>query len=116
MRPRFQADANFNGDIIDGLLRKDPAIDFQTSHTLGLAGLPDDQVLSLCAAEDRILVSHDFKTMRHHFGRFLLDQACPGVILISQNLSVGLGVETLLLVWYASSHEEYRNRIVVLPY
>lgn len=116
MRPRFQADANFNGDIIVGLLRRDPTIDFRTSHSLNLAGVPDDQVLAKCSAEDRILVSHDFKTMRHHFGRFLITHECPGVILMSQDVSVGVGVEALFLVWYASTHEEYRDRIVVLPY
>jgi hypothetical protein len=116
MRPRFQADANFNGDIIDGLIRKDPTIDFRTAHSLDLAGVPDEKVLLRCAEEDRILVSHDFKTMKHHFGRFMVTHECPGVILISQDVSIGSGVDALFLVWYASSHEEYRNRIVVLPY
>ena len=49
MKPRFLADANFNRDILRGVRRREPAVDFQTAESAGLRGLPDSLVLSLAA-------------------------------------------------------------------
>lgn len=51
MKPRFQADADFNEDILFGVIRAEPAVDFQTAAAIGLRGLrvPDDRVLELAA-------------------------------------------------------------------
>jgi hypothetical protein len=116
MRPRFQADANFNGGVINGLIRKDPRIDFRTSHSMGLAGLPDEKVLLAAAEDDRILLTHDVKTMPAHFGRFLMRRESAGVLIFPQSVSIAETIESLLLVWAASEHEDYRNRIVIFPF
>jgi len=45
----------------------------------------DPKVLALAAEQDRILVSHDFKTMPRHFGDFLQARgSSPGVLLVPQ--------------------------------
>jgi predicted nuclease of predicted toxin-antitoxin system len=61
---RFQADADLNEDIVKGVLRREPGIDFQTATSDGLRGLSDLEVLALAAEEGRILVSHDRKSRR----------------------------------------------------
>lgn len=116
MRPRFQGDANFNGGVIGGLMRKDPTISFRTAHEAELKGLQDEKVLLIAADADRILVTHDVKTMPEHFGKFIQKRNSPGVIIIPQSVPIGEAVEVLLMVWFASEHEEYLIRIVVLPY
>ncbi|MGK7889230.1 MAG: hypothetical protein AB4042_07840, partial [Leptolyngbyaceae cyanobacterium] len=35
----YQADADFNQVIVTGLLRREPAIDFQTAHAADLRGV-----------------------------------------------------------------------------
>lgn len=115
MRPLFLGDANFNGRIIGGLIRKDPRIDFRTAHSMRLEGMQDPKVLVEAASDDRILVTHDFKSMPEHFGRFILENNSPGVIIVPQSLGIGEAIEALLMVWFASEHEEYFNRVVVLP-
>ena len=40
MRPRFQADADLNEEIVSGLLRRHPEIDFQTAEEGEIRGLP----------------------------------------------------------------------------
>ena len=72
MKIRFQADADFNQIIVKATLRLEPGIDFQTAHAANLAGMDDPDVLKLAAAEGRLLVSHDHKTMPTHFGQFIL--------------------------------------------
>ena len=115
MKVRFQGDYDFSGLIIRALLRRQPTIDFQTGHAAGLEGVDDPQVLALAARERRVLVSHDRKTMPDHFADFIKQQPSPGLILISQSFPMSRAVEELLLIWEASTADEYVNRIVSIP-
>ena len=71
MKVRYQADADFNEDILTGVLRRAPEVDFQTAHDARLGGLEDSKVLAIAADEGRILVTHDRKTMPRHFGELM---------------------------------------------
>ena len=86
MKIRFQADANFNQDIVAGVLRRLPEIDFQTSNEAKL-----------------------------HFGRFIQIHTSPGVLVVSQKAEVLRIIEDLILIWFASDAEEYFNSIRTLP-
>jgi hypothetical protein len=72
-------------------------------------------VLALAAQENRILVTHDRRTMPRHFADFIPHHRSPGVFTIAQTVSVRIAIEELLLVWAASESEEWRNLIVELP-
>ena len=115
MKIRFQADADFNRHIIAAVKRREPTISFQTAHEAGLAGLDDPEVLELAASEGRLLVSHDRRTMPYHFGAFIQQRNSPGLLLVSQHLSVSRAAEELLLIWIASEPDEWSNRISSLP-
>src|SRR5437763_14119510 len=104
---RFVADADLNGSIVGGCRRREPAIDFLSANDANLEGVADPDVLALAAAEDRILVSHDFQTMPRHFGDFLQGRgSSPGLILVPQHMPIGEGIEELLLIWGASAGVE----------
>ena len=62
-----------------------------------------------------MLISHDRKTMPLHFAHFISNQISLGLILISQDLPPVIAVEELLLIWVASTLEEYVNRLVSIP-
>lgn len=115
MKIRFQADADLNAEIVAGVLRREPSIDFQTADEAHLRGLLDPDVLALAAQENRILVTHDRRTMPRHFADYLLDHSSPGVFIIAQNVSVRVAIEELLLIWTASESEEWRNLILEIP-
>lgn len=115
MKVRFQADADFSELILKILLRRTPAIDFQTARAAGLTGLPDPEVLALAALEDRVLVSHDQSTMPAHFRRFTSDQKSPGVLIAPQSFEIHEAADELLLIWEASEADEWVNRIEFLP-
>lgn len=115
MKLRFQADADLNEDIVTGLLRRAPEIDFQTAETAGLRGLADPVVLARAAQFGRVLVSHDGKTMPRHFGEFITGAESPGLLIVPQSLDPQAAIEELLLVWVASAAEEWTNRITRLP-
>src|SRR5450755_3127313 len=104
---RFMADADLNGSIVGGCRRREPAIDFLSANDANLEGVSDPGVLALAAAEDRILVSHDFQTMPRHFGDFLQARgSSPGVLVVPQSLPIGEAIEELVLIWGASDAEE----------
>jgi hypothetical protein len=45
MKVRFLADYDFNGEILDGVVRREPSIDFLSGFEAGLEGVPDPDVL-----------------------------------------------------------------------
>ena len=115
MTVRFQADADLNAEIVAGVLRREPGIDFQMADEANLRRLRDPEVLALAAQESRIVVTHDRRTMPRHFADFILHHSSPGVFIIAQTVSVRMAIEELLLVWVASESAEWRNLIVELP-
>ena len=89
MSIRFLGDADLNHFIIEGSLRQERVLDFMLAVDAGLPGRPDPDVLAIAARFDRVLVSHDDRTMPVHFARFLRDgNRSPGVLLISQSVRV----------------------------
>ena len=113
---RFLADASLNHAIVAGCLRREPAMDFVSAHAARLNSLSDAEVLALAAKQDRILVTHDFRTMPNHFGELLAGgRSSPGVFLIKQSTPVAEAIEELVLVWAASQPEDWTNRILEIP-
>jgi len=115
MKIRYQADADLNEDIVNGVRRRAPEIDFQTAAEANLAGIGDSKVLSIAAAEDRILITNDRKTMPKHFADFIASSSCPGVFVVSQYAEISRVINDLVLIWHATDSVEYRNSIRTLP-
>ncbi len=115
MKPRFQADADFNQKVIAGLRRREPTLDFQTAHQGEIIGRPDAEVLLVAARAGRILVSHDRRSMPGHFARFIENQSSPGLIVVSQEIDIAAAIDDLLLIWAASASEEWQDKIGFVP-
>jgi predicted nuclease of predicted toxin-antitoxin system len=60
---RLAANENFNGDIVRGLLRRDPKLDVVRVQDVGLSGADDPSVLQWAADQGRIVVTHDISTL-----------------------------------------------------
>jgi hypothetical protein len=95
MKVRFQADADFNQDIVQTVRRRVPEIDFQTAYEANFTGLDDESVLERAAQEDRVIVSQEQKIMPRHFADFILPISCPVVLIIPPYLPVAAVVEDL---------------------
>ena len=116
MKIIFQADADLDEDIIWGVKRAEPVIDFQTADEAGIRGLKDSIVLKTAANENRILISHDRRTMPYHFADFIQNQTSPGVFIISQGARISQIIDDIILIWFASEPEEWENPIADLPF
>src|SRR3990172_556373 len=77
---RLAADENFNGDIVRGLVRRNPKLDIVRVQDVGLSGADDPSVLQWGADQGRIIVTHDISTLaKHAFDRIAAGQPMPGV-------------------------------------
>lgn len=115
-RVRFLADASLHHAIVAGCLRREPAIEFLSADAAGLEGVSDPDVLALAARLGRLLVTHDHRTMPLHFAEFVAGgHSSPGVFLVKQHTPLGAVIEDLVLVWTASTPEDWINRLVEIP-
>lgn len=115
MKVKFQADADLDEDIVRGVLRIVPEIDFQTATEANLEGVPDGKVLEIASNENRILVTHDRRTSPGHFADFIQKNECAGILIVSRRHAIRQIIEELILIWSASEPEEYINSIRQLP-
>ncbi|MFZ0960312.1 MAG: DUF5615 family PIN-like protein [Terriglobia bacterium] len=116
MKIQFLADEDLRRAIVLGLRRREPSANFMQAYEAGTAGKDDPTVLQIAAEKNRILVSHDVRTMPPHFRHFIARQTSPGVILIPQKLPLSTAIEELLMIWLASEAEEWVNQIRFLPF
>ena len=113
---RFLADACLTHYIVSGCLRREPAMDFKSATSAGLQGKNDMEVLDLAAAEGRILVTQDIRSMPRHFAELLgRGGHSPGVILIPQSTPASIAIDSLVLVWANTDSAEWADRILKVP-
>ena len=115
--PRFLADEDLRGSIIRAVRRMKPAVEFATVVEQGLLSAADEEMLDFAWRERWLLVSHDVNTMKAFAEQRLSDgRGIHGLFLVSQSRPTRLVAECLLLIWSASEFEEWRDRIVYLPF
>jgi hypothetical protein len=115
MKISFQADADLNQAIVTGVMRREATVDFQISNASLLSGLTDLEVLSFAAQENRMLVSHDQRTMPRYFAEFISPQTSSGVIIVLQSFPISDAIDNLIKIWQTSESEDWVNRIAYLP-
>ena len=113
---RLLTDENVNNNIMRGLARRLPHLDFVSVRDIGLAGSADLVVLKWAAHEQRIVLTHDRKTMVPDANQ-LVAQAEPmaGVIFVPEQLEIGRAINDLELVLATSTELDMRNRVEYLP-
>jgi len=60
---RLLTDENFNGDIVRGLLLRQPDLDLVRVQDVGLSGAEDPDILAWAADNSPIVLTHDRATM-----------------------------------------------------
>lgn len=113
---KLAADENLNERILAGLRRRLPDLDSVSIQELGLTGALDPSVLDQAAAEDRVLLTHDHRTMpRFAYERVAAGEPMPGVVVVPNQMSIGVAIEDLLVLIQVGSPEDLRDRVIRLP-
>jgi predicted nuclease of predicted toxin-antitoxin system len=113
---RLLTDENVDNKIMRGLRQRLPQLDFVSVRDVGLAGSPDLVLLKWAANEQRIILTHDIKTMVRDANQ-LVAQGKPmaGVILVPDQLEIGRAINDLELVLGGSTESEMRDSVKYLP-
>ena len=83
--------------------------------TAGLKGADDPTVLELAARENRLLATHDLRTIpKHAYERVKAGLVMPGVIAIPDNLPIGRVIEDLAVVVECAA-PELQSLVIYLP-
>lgn len=114
---RFLADENLNNHIYRSLLLQKPELDIVRVQDVGLSGKSDAEVLTWALSENRILISHDVRTIPALASEWMSDnRSIPGILLAEQSTPVGRIIADLLLIVDASEQKEWDGQIFYLPF
>jgi predicted nuclease of predicted toxin-antitoxin system len=114
---KIAVDENFDHHILRALVRRVPQLDFRTIQGQAMTGFEDPEVLAWAAAEDRVLLTHDVRTVtRFAYERVARGDAMPGVIEIPSVATVSEALEDLVLVVTCSTADDCRDQVIYLPW
>jgi predicted nuclease of predicted toxin-antitoxin system len=109
-------DQNFNGHIVAGLTRRDPSLDLLHVRDVELEAAPDAAILEWAAMQDRVLLTHDRRTvpaLAH--ARVTAGQRMPGVFLVRDDMSTGQAIDEILLAIHCLSPDDCRDVVRYFP-
>jgi uncharacterized protein DUF5615 len=112
---RFLADEDFRRKIIRGLRRR-LDVDVVRVQDVDLAGEEDPVVLDWAAQQNRIILTHDVRTMPSYaYDRVVAGLRMPGVCVVPQSLPLGPVIEDLVIVLACSTEDDWENQVRYLP-
>ena len=113
---KFLTDENFRRAILDGVLARLPDLDILRVQDAGLRTYSDPKILEVAALENRILLTHDVRTMETH-ARARIDKSkpMPGVMIIREQVPIGKAIEGIILIAECDHPEEWNGIIRTRP-
>jgi predicted nuclease of predicted toxin-antitoxin system len=112
----FLFDENVHGDIVEGFNQRNPSIDAVRAQDVGLRSANDETVLEWAAANDRIVISVDKRTLpADAWVRVKQGLPMPGVVILRISLTIGTAIKELEVVAHAGVPEDFERNVVYLP-
>ncbi len=113
---KFLADENFLSAILRGLQRRNPQLDIIRVQEVGLSNTDDQIILEWAANNDRILLTHDLRTMPNFaYERVAKRLIMPGVIVMPPDIRIGSAIDDILLILECMMPKELDNGVLRLP-
>ena len=113
---RLLTDENVNNTILRGLARRLPELDFVSVRDVGLAGSSDLVLLRWAANEQRIILTHDIKTMVRDANQLVAQgEPMAGVIFVPDQLEIGRAINDLEMMVGCYTESEMRNSVKYMP-
>jgi hypothetical protein len=113
---RILIDENFDQRILRGLRRQVPTLDYLIVQETELESATDPSLLAWAAEHQRILVTHDVNTVpQYAYERIRAGQSIVGVIIVPEDLAIGLAIKELAVLIECSEPEEMLNQVKYVP-
>lgn len=115
---RLLLDENFNNNILRGLLQRSRELDvIRAQDVPAIAGRDDATLLEWAAGENRILLTHDVRTITHYaYQRIRAGKHVPGIIEVNLDAPLGAVIEDILVVVGAGSADDVADKVIYLPF
>lgn len=93
---RRAVDESVDGRVLRGLLLRLRELDVVRAQDAGLSGATDPHVLAWAAVEQRVLLSHDVRTMTAFAAeRVAMGEPMTGLVILPQTEAIGLVLDAL---------------------
>ena len=113
---RFLADEDWTSAIVRGVRRRFATIDIVRVQDVGLRTHNDSAVLDWCFAEQRLLLTHDARTIpTQSYDRIVAGQPFYEVFIVHQATLLPLIIDDSGLIATCSDTEEWIGRVHYLP-
>ncbi len=113
---RLLIDQDLDHDILRALIRAVPRLDAVTAFEIGMAKASDPQLLIWAAKEERVIVTHDRRTMPAHAADLMsVGKNVAGLFVVPRALPLRQAIEDLALAVTCSQNAEWVNVIRYLP-
>lgn len=110
------SDENFNGDIVRGLLLRQPDLDLLRVQDVGLREVDDPAILAWAASHGRILLTHDRATMPDFaYSRLIRGEPMAGMFVVNDRMPIRQAIDELLLLVDCSEQAEWKDIVLYLP-
>ena len=110
------SDENFNGDIVRGLLLRQPNFDLLRVQDVGLREVDDPEILAWAASNERILLTHDRATMPNFaYDRLVRGEPMAGMFVINDRMPIRQAIDELSLLVDCSEQAEWDGVVLYLP-
>ncbi len=113
---KLATDENFDGDILRGLMRRQPDLDIVRVQDTEIYEAPDPSVLAWAASEQRILLTHDRETLPSFaYDRVKSGESMPGIFLVSDQMPKGQAIDQILIAAHCVSTDECKDQVIYFP-
>ena len=115
---RLLLDENFDNDILRGILREKTNLDYIRAQDVPeVYGKGDPVVLEWAASQNRVLLTHDVRTMTASaIERVEKGLSMPGVIEVSTRTPMGQLIEDILIAVETGRPDDFENQVRYIPF
>jgi hypothetical protein len=113
---RLLIDQDLDHAILRALLLRVQNLDVITAHQAGLSNASDPELLAWAAEQERVVITHDRRTMPYHAtSRIARAEKIAGLIIVSRQLPVSRVIDDLEIIVSCSDMVEWENIVKHLP-
>ena len=113
---KFATDENFDGRILEGLRSRLTDLDIVRVQDTKMYQAPDPKLLDWLADEDRVLLTHDKRTIPNYvYDRIKSDKYVAGVIIVIKSTSIKTAIDELELLIGAGEPEDFEYQVKYIP-
>jgi hypothetical protein len=113
---KLLSDASFNGELLAQVFKRAPGADLLIADEVGFLGAEDPAILAWAAANDRVVITSDKKTMiGFAYARVRAHLKMPGLIHVDQSVAPKDVVNDLVYLIECGVPDDFQDQVIYIP-